>query len=262
MKNKCVITALLLLVAGTGILFVSSCSKDAVEEVKVEEIKDNGAKTNDTKDEGGSSAENVDGQVNGHEYVDLGLPSGTLWATCNVGAEKPEEYGDYFAWGETSGYNSGKTEFTWAPYKYWDATKRLTKYCPLAGWGLEDHKKELESEDDAATSNWGSGWQTPSATQFDELRYSLGLSRIKTTLNGTYGVMIKNNTSGKHIFLPAAGSISDTSIKLAGSTGYYWSRSLDSTPNQARAIEFGSRDIIGWTPFRYSGLTVRPVRVP
>ena len=89
--------------------------------------------------------------------VDLGLPSGTLWASCNVGATKPEEYGDYFAWGETKGYNSGKTTFNWDTY--FDSS--FNKY------NLSGGLTELALEDDAAYVNWGSNWRMPS---FDHAR--------------------------------------------------------------------------------------------
>ena len=101
-----------------------------------------------------------------HEWVDLGLPSGTLWATCNVGASKPEEYGVYFAWGETE----PKSNYDWSTYKYYNGSpETMTKYCTNNDMGRVDNKTELEAMDDAATVNWGSNWQTPSKEQFEEL---------------------------------------------------------------------------------------------
>ena len=92
-----------------------------------------------------------------HEWVDLGLPSGTLWATCNVGASKPEEYGDYFAWGETE----PKDEYCWSTYLHCKGDyNSLTKYCHQYDYGYNgftDNLTELEPADDAATANWGSG---------------------------------------------------------------------------------------------------------
>ncbi|MBR6016482.1 MAG: hypothetical protein IK067_05060, partial [Prevotella sp.] len=100
--------------------------------------------------------------INGHEYVDLGLPSGTLWATCNVGAETPEDYGLYFAWGETVGYTGDTSDgrlFDWANYKWCDGSNTtLTKYCNNSEKGKDgftDDKTVLDPEDDAATANWG-----------------------------------------------------------------------------------------------------------
>ena len=96
-----------------------------------------------------------------HEYVDLGLPSGTLWATCNVGADTPESYGDYFAWGETE----PKTTYDWSTYKYCVGEyDRLTKYCSDTTYGYNgftDDLYVLQPSDDAATVNWGEGWRTP-----------------------------------------------------------------------------------------------------
>ena len=97
-----------------------------------------------------------------HEWVDLGLPSGTLWATCNVGANSPEEYGDYFAWGETT----TKSSYSWSTYKYCKgSSSTMTKYCTSSYYGTVDNKTELEPSDDAATANWGSEWQMPSLEQ-------------------------------------------------------------------------------------------------
>ena len=89
--------------------------------------------------------------INGHEYVDLGLPSGTLWATCNVGANSPEEYGNHFAWGETT----PKEFYSWGTYKWCNGTANsLTKYCYDSKWGTVDNNIELVHEDDAAHVNW------------------------------------------------------------------------------------------------------------
>ena len=93
-----------------------------------------------------------------HEWVDLGLTSGTLWATCNVGATAPEDYGDYFAWGETE----PKEDYSWSTYKWCNGSyKTQTKYCTNSKYGTVDDKTELEPEDDAAFVNWGSTWRMP-----------------------------------------------------------------------------------------------------
>ena len=105
---------------------------------------------------------------NGHEYVDLGLPSGTLWATCNVGAEQPEDEGYYFSWGDTQ---SHATKPSRKQSKYSNLEKKqISKYCTDMKFGQEDGKTELDAEDDAATVNWGKEWQTPSTDQIKELR--------------------------------------------------------------------------------------------
>ena len=104
---------------------------------------------NDNNGNGGNSGDDL----NGHEYVDLGLPSGTLWATCNVGAETPESIGSYFAWGETS----TKADYDWSTYKYCNGSENtLTKYCNDANYGYNGYSDELvvlQPEDDAATAN-------------------------------------------------------------------------------------------------------------
>lgn len=102
-----------------------------------------------------------------HEWVDLGLPSGTLWATCNIGASSPEESGDYFAWGETA----PKETYNWETYKWCnDRDNTVTKYCTTDIYGTVDNKTELDLEDDAAYVNWGSSWRMPSMEQIKELR--------------------------------------------------------------------------------------------
>lgn len=198
-----------------------------------------------------------------HEYVDLGLPSGTLWATCNVGATKPEEYGDYFAWGETTGYNGGKTTFNLSTYKYCNGSNTtLTKYCTSSSYGTVDNKTVLDSSDDAATVNWGSNWQMPSLAQLQELINSSYTTTTWTTQSGVYGRKITSKSNGKSIFLPAAGYRIGASLSNTGSFGYYWSRSLN-TSNSGLAcyLFFGSSDIYAYSYGRYCGPSVRPVRV-
>ena len=118
------------------------------------------------------TTEDNGGGLNDHGYVDLGLPSGTLWATCNVGAETPEGYGDYYAWGETE----PKTTYNWSTYQYANGTSlddlQLTKYCSQFFFGYDgftDNLTTLLPEDDAATVNWGAGWCMPTADQWGEL---------------------------------------------------------------------------------------------
>ncbi len=229
------------------------------------------------------------------EYVDLGLPSGTLWATCNVGANNPEDYGDYFAWGETVPYggtdesnamnysNAGtytKTDYVWRTYKYCKGSyNTLTKYCSDSSHGYNgftDNLTELVSEDDAATTNWGSGWRMPTIEQLDELTNSDYTTSESTTVNGVYGRKITSKVSGyvgNFIFLPAAGfrymwpssyggsSPTDPSLYNAGSSGYFWSRTLfASDPDHARGLGFVS-SIVDAHGRRSNGLSVRPVRV-
>ena len=204
--------------------------------------------------------------VNPSTYVDLGLPSGTLWATCNIGASSPEDYGDYFAWGETEGYDSGKTAFSWSTYKWCKGSIRtMTKYCSNSSYGYEgftDDLNELELADDAAYVNWGPAWRMPSMEQFEELINSSYTTSEWTTQNGVYGRKITSLSNGNSIFLPAAGYRSGSSLDYAGSYGGYWSRALESVSMYgARGSGFDSSSIIaGRGNHRCSGQSVRPVR--
>ncbi len=198
------------------------------------------------------------GTTNGHDWVDLDLPSGTLWATCNVGASSPESYGNYYAWGETS----TKSTYNWDTYKYCRGSEStLTKYCTNSNYGTVDNKTVLESADDAATSNWGSSWQMPSEDQVRELVSISYTSTEWTTQNGVNGRKITSKSNGKSIFLPAAGYRNGTNLAYAGGFGYYWSRSLDTSSNNgAWMLNFDSSSFYFYE-YRYSGLCVRPVRV-
>ena len=200
-------------------------------------------------------------------FVDLGLPSGTLWATCNIGASSPEEYGDYFAWGETDGFNSGKTYFDWSTYKWCNGSySSLTKYCTDISYGYNrftDDKTELDLEDDAAYVNWGPAWRMPSIEQFEELVNSSYTTTKWTTLNGVNGRKITSKKNGNSIFLPAAGYRYNSSLNSGGSFGYYWSRTLSSVnPDYlARYLYFYSNLTDTSISSRYVGQSVRPVRL-
>lgn len=196
---------------------------------------------------------------NVHEYVDLGLPSGLLWATCNVGADSPEDYGDYFAWGETEGYKSGKTEFNWSTYKWCNGSDdTFTKYCIESSYGTVDNKTVLDLSDDAAHVNWGGSWRMPTEEELHELRYECTWEW--TTQNGVNGRKV-TGPNGNSIFLPAAGYRSGSGLYDAGSYGYYWSSSLY-TGGSGRAcnLSFGSVYVDWSYGNRYYGQSVRPVR--
>lgn len=198
----------------------------------------------------------------GHDYIDLGLPSGTLWATTNVGATAPEEYGDYFAWGETA----PKEWYDWSTYKWCDGSyKTLTKYCNNSSYGYNgfvDNKTELDPADDAAYVNWGSGWRMPSLAQIQELIDNCTWQW--TTRNGVNGQLLTSNINGASLFLPAAGYRRNGGLYTLGSYGYYWSRTLyGSDPNFAYDLGFYSGSVywsFNW--YRNYGLSVRAVRVP
>ena len=196
------------------------------------------------------------------EYVDLDLPSRTLWATCNIGAENPWEYGDYFAWGETKGYNSSKTTFDWSTYTLCNGSNStMKKYCTRSYYGTVDNKTELDSEDDAAV-NSGIEWRMPTYDQLQELLNSRYTTTKWITLNGVRGRKIsKNDDSSVYIFLPAAGYRDGSSLYDAVSGGYYWSRSLNTDYSySAYCLDFISSNIYTATRLRYYGFSVRPVR--
>lgn len=197
-----------------------------------------------------------------YAYVDLGLSSGTLWATMNVGANSPEDYGDYFAWGETVGYNNGYTTFSWSKYKYCNGSNNtLTKYCNESDYGYNgftDTLTELEPEDDAAYVNWGIKWRMPTDAQWTEIRNECTWSWTKQNDVNGYLVTGPNDNS---IFIPAAGYRYNDSLGQAGSYGNYWSRSLyTGNPNRALNVDFDSGDVFKNLSFRYYGFSVRPVR--
>ncbi len=191
----------------------------------------------------------------GHGYVDLGLPSGTLWATCNVGASKPEDYGHYFAWGETE----LKGDFTWETYKWCNgSSKTLTKYCTKNSYGTIDNKTELEPEDDAAQVNWGPSWRMPTEEQINELMTNC--SHELTAVNGVNGMLV-TGPNGNSIFLPAAGCIEGSTRQEAGLYGHYWSRTLDTDSNHFAYTLFTIPDAPGvYCGLRNYGFCVRPVR--
>ena len=197
-----------------------------------------------------------------HKYVDLGLPSGTLWATCNIGASKPEECGLYFAWGETEGYKQNSDDvhkFEKKSYKWLETdctVPVLLKYC-ISWSGIADYKKVLDPEDDAATVNWGRKWQMPSLEQIKELCDSTYTTAEWTTLNGVNGRKITSRKNDNWIFLPAANI-----IITAGSSGNYWSRTLYmGMDDDAVTLEFyKDKWFFDSHNPRYCGLSVRPVR--
>ena len=200
-----------------------------------------------------------------NSYVDLGLPSGTLWATCNIGASSPEDYGDYFAWGETTGYNNGKTTFNWSTYTLCKGSENtITKYCTksfLGYDGFTDGKTELDLEDDAAYVNWGPAWRMPSLDQFQELINSAYTTTERTTQNGVDGLKITSLKNGNSIFLPAAGERDNSSLNYT-TGGYYWTRSLNSNyPYYARSMFFNPIVSVNTSDYeRFVGHSVRPVR--
>ena len=193
-----------------------------------------------------------------HGYVDLGLPSGTLWATCNVGATKPEGIGDYFAWGETQ----PKTTYNWSTYQYCNGgDNQLTKYCNKSSCGYNgftDNLTVLQPSDDAATANWGDGWCMPAEEQWLELFLFANITW--TTQNGVNGIRI-TASNGNSLFLPAAGCYLNDEHENINSKGYFWSSKLCTDgPYGAGRFRFysGSYDVD--YNYRDNGLSVRAVR--
>lgn len=240
----------------------------------------NGGNTSGTQPGGGSNGDNSgnngggnsgsqsavsvfkSGTENGHDYVDLGLTSGTKWATCNVGASNPQDYGNYYAWGETT----TKETYGGSTYKYGSGYDQLTKYCSKSSYGKDgftDSKTTLDLSDDAAAANWGGKWRMPTRAQLDELRnqcywvwkkgynYSnvKGYIVYKAKTSSDKGVKIYEGgtpsssykLSDAHIFLPAAGIRDDGDLNFAGSYGNYWSSLLNTDyPGRAWDVYFYS----------------------
>ena len=192
----------------------------------------------------------------GHEYVDLGLS--VKWATCNVGANKPEEYGDYFAWGETK----PKNIYNWSTYKWCNGScETLTKYCNEKKYGHKrfvDNKTTIDIADDVAHINWGGNWRMPTDDELNELRTEC--TWVWCIQNMVQGYKVTSKSNGNSIFLPAADCQVGTSRKGIGNLGYYWSSSLCiDNPYNARYLYFNSSYVIRNSYNRDSGRSVRPV---
>lgn len=187
---------------------------------------------------GGPNNDGYDGIISGHKYVDLGLPSGLKWATCNVGATSPEEYGDYFAWGETS----PKSIYTDENCKTWE------KYIgDISG----------NPEYDAATANWGGSWRMPTEAEMQELMDNCTCTW--TTQNGVKGYKVKSKKSGNNIFLPAAGLRYASSLNDAGEYGCYWSSTTSDVYDGSGLWLRNYPNYLFYPYYRGRGLSVRPV---
>ena len=208
MRKLSLSLALLALVA-VGMLSISSCEKEP------------------------------DNTINGHEYVDLGLPSGLKWATCNVGANNPEEYGNYYAWGEIV----PKTD-----YSYENCATMGQQFGDISG----------NASYDAATANWGAPWRMPTKEEMKELIDNCTFKW--TTQNGTTGTLVTGK-NGNTIFFPANGYYLGISYYKNALCGYYWSANGETIiPNSASFFLKLSNEkyLIDWFT-RYYGYGVRPV---
>lgn len=206
-------------------------------------------------DDGDSDDENnqTTGTVQGHAYVDLGLS--VKWATCNVGASKPEDYGDYYAWGETTTQSDYK--YSHETYKWCKGTDyTMTKYCTNDDYGTVDNRTRLTASDDVATVKWGSKWHMPTLLEMRELVENC--TWTWTTQSGVNGMKV-TGTNGNSIFLPAAGYY--TYKEFRRGSGLYWSSDLyEGKNNEAFCLIFGryEGDWYVWQ-YRNRGLSVRPV---
>lgn len=226
MKKYLFLSYLLFVVA--GVLSLVSCGGD--DEDIIDDIENNG----------GNGNSSPTGSVNGHDYVDLGLS--VKWATCNVGASSPEEYGNYYAWGETT----TKSTYSENNYKFYKNGDYINIGNNISG-----------TQYDAAYVKWGSKWRMPTMSEIDELRTQC--STKWTTRSGVKGFEFVGK-NGQSIFLPASGSAGPIKIIDTGAGGYYWSGTLVSNsvshcllwyPGNQKPTRFGE--------LRYDGLTIRPV---
>ena len=210
------------------------------------------------KPDGPNHGNDQENELNGHEYVDLGLPSGTLWATCNIGAETVEEFGDYFAWGETE----PKELYDWKSYQYGrfiHERYELNKYSTDSAYGLNgfvDNLTVMEPDDDVARTCWGEGWRMPTIGEWEEL--FLNTTGVWTTLNDVKGWRC-TASNGNSLFLPAAGYWWDDAFNA--DLGLYWSRTINKEfPYRAWGFHFNrdSSHLCGSSD-RNRGQTVRAV---
>ena len=258
MKKEIKTMALVILSIATIVLY--GCTKPDNPENGGNENEEE--EYNDDENDDENTLHLVDGTYNGHDYVDLGLPSGALWGTCNIGANAPEDYGDYFAWGETD----PKTTYTWVNYKHCkDSYGTLTKYCCNSVWGYEDYSDNLtvlEAIDDKARTAWGGEWRMPTKAECEEL-FANTVEDVWTTLNGVAGRLL-TFANGSSIFLPAAGFYTKDEYESGESSGYYWSSSLYTenngiAPYNAWLLQCDGGNCRMWDFGRLNGLTIRPI---
>lgn len=204
-------------------------------------------------------------------YVDLNLPTKTLWASINVGAETCIDPGDIFAWGETSQREGLYNWLTYTLAEGYNEEKHLpilTKYCLNSEYGAVDSISALQDEDDAATVNWGPEWCTPSRKQLSELIDHC--TWYWTSVNGANGYLVVSKHNDNAIFLPAAGEIGSAHQDSPGRwevgwAGFYWSRDIEQVKGysgSAFILTFDSKDLYTAESYRCYGYPIRPVRKP
>ena len=207
------------------------------------------------------AAAGIGGSTDKVEYVDLGLPSGNLWATCNLGASAPEAYGDYYAWGEVE----PKQEYTNSNHKWY---KEGAPSLGFTKYNNEDGKLSLEDEDDAVIQKLGNGWRTPTLADFRELTNQKYTTIEKTTLNGVAGYQITSKRNKKSIFIPFAGFrndkpqtreiSSDETVAVCMTN----QRRIDNQVFNCWTFAFEQDRIRRYGKRRYDGISVRPVKGP
>ena len=207
------------------------------------------------------AAAGIGGSTDKVEYVDLGLPSGNLWAKCNLGASAPEANGDYYAWGETK----PKQEYTNSNHKWY---KEGAPSLGFTKYNNEDGKLSLEDEDDAVIQKLGNGWRTPTLADFRELTNQKYTTIEKTTLNGVAGYQITSKRNKKSIFIPFAGFKNDKpqTREISGSESVAIcmtnQRRIDNLVFNCWTFAFEQDRIRRYGKRRYDGISIRPVKGP
>ena len=208
----------------------------------------NGGDDDDDDDNGDGNDGPTTGTINGHEWVDLGLPSGLKWATCNVGADSPEDYGNYYAWGETT---------TKSTYTEDNSLTYGLNESQLQSQGYIDGSGNLTPSHDAATANWGGSWRMPTKTEMQELIDNC--TRTWTTQNGVKGTKM-TGPNGNSIFLPAVGYRYGTSFHNDGYSGDYWSSAPDGDDDAYHLNFYSGIESVNVDDIvRSAGFTVRPI---
>ena len=237
--------------------FLTSCEKEDQDSISMSDVE--------------KGIQIIKGKDNKeYKVVNLGLPSGNLWAVCNIGASNPEETGSFFAWGETAPKNS----FTWENYK-WGERLDLTKYCFDEEKGDVDNKFVLEMSDDAASYIMGEDWQIPTKDDFTELLSSRNCEKKWCKLNGVGGFLftsIKKGYEGNSLFIPLAGMKDYEKLRFQEQYGYYWCNELyyddinkkyistDASVLWLEHLEEVDNKLVDFRT-RYLGLPIRPVCV-
>ena len=266
-KNLFALLRLFVFVALAPMLVLSlvSCDPDDGTEDAIENVGGNENDTAGNVDEGANdeNVENESGDGDASDEgdtpknpvaVDLGLPSGLKWASCNVGATSPEEYGGYYAWGEVE----EKSNYSWSTYKWCNGSyDTQTKYCTSSSCGTVDNKTTLDPEDDVAHVQWGGNWRMPTKTEQDELRSEC--SWFWTSVNGVNGYQV-TGPNGNSLFLPVAGCRYGEDVILRGANGF-WSATLYSYNGGLSAyyLDFGDGYYDWLGSDRDIGFAVRPV---